>query len=197
MPIRPLSSISRDEMIRTNLMHLEQNIIKKKIAQAHFYDKQIECAPLVCNFQDKVPIHNRLGLFNVNKHKVPLFETNTNSFSKNKRIRKYKNRRRYTAQDRLLKIRQQQNINRSPMLFTKSFLRRILMGCNIPSLKMELVKDMKHSEISRFKLCLDHVYQEQIRQIQLSHPRQIIHGVHPIIPVATNITMNERFSHLL
>ncbi|KAL3281071.1 hypothetical protein HHI36_004295 [Cryptolaemus montrouzieri] len=194
--LRPISSISREEVIEKNLISLQENLSKKKRAQAYYYNQKFGKSALLRISEEKQPVHTRLGQKQRNRLKVPFIGTNVNSLLPRNRlqINMGHNKNSFSVQNRLYnKFRQ--NVNQSSMVFTNS--KRFTLQRNVPTLKVQVLNNSAPSLMcTRFQLILNPVYQEDIRQIQLENPRQIFHGIHPIMPATTTETLNERFSRL-
>ncbi|XP_044750907.1 uncharacterized protein LOC123311166 isoform X1 [Coccinella septempunctata] len=182
-------SRNREGVIQKNLKPLKENVSKKRMAQTKYYNKCNQGrSPLLKDLDAKLPVQERLGFHTSTKKKVPILGTSTNILMprKNRRFQRRWN------QSSVQNVR-----NRK---FRNSTITQRLGNPNkLSSFKIQVLTGSagtRSNSSQRFQLTLNPTVQLEIKQIQNSSPRQIFHGLHPIIPVATGIPLNHRFTSL-
>ena len=181
----------KDNIIRRNLDNLKRNSVKKKIAQALYYgiSPNDTTDDSICNF--KKPVHARLG-----KRRFFRFPNTTTISLPPKNPRYFKRFQRpsrnftYTAQSRLMRLRQ--DINGLHTQSRKFKLQR--NNVNPTNLVVRVPNkprvDMRHS----IRAELDPTLQKEIIIIQKNTNQHQEVGDDPMLVTSTNITVNERFT---
>lgn len=194
---------------------------KKLEAQEKYYSHQNGQSPLVKNLKasalTKPPVHERLGNVNLKQRWLPIFGTNTSSILPKRRFNNQKNKkqqqgwrnhknqkmmRMYSAQDRLLRIRNglKPGPPNNQKIFGQGAQRIRLHRANVvtPMNYQVQVRNNYGAEgaVQRHNIrkSLTPRYQEEIRLVQLQLKfRQHIEFTEPLLITATKVSLNDRF----
>lgn len=219
------SDVTKQQVIQENLSRMQQSAQKKKVAQELYYNNQGNRSPLLrANTSNyKTPVHNRLGVNKqININRKPVIKNQAGNRIKLRRTmlqpeqiirnniirrRNDKQRRAQSMQNRLLRIRQN-NQNQSKQIIhqnnagQKIRLRRMRQGP--VNYTVQVVNNNNKNKQTTFtqhsiNSNLNAKLQEEIRLIQnkaVSNDEIPSIPIHPQGTGFTGTSLNERFSQL-
>lgn len=162
-------------------MSTKLKILRRSIALENYFRRYCQGrSPLLRDSELKLPVHERLGV-------LPSSKRNTKQYRRKSCLQKSKYHE-MNAQERFESVSE------------KEVSTDVVDASNEMSFKMNVWNDQispDPSNYPRFKMHLNSMIQSFIKKIQDASPRAIFHGLYPIIPVATSISLNQRFSNLL